>query len=344
MDSLSHILIGAAIGEVTLGKKIGRWGMAIGALAKTFPDFDLFYTGLDDPRLYVCHHRGHTHSLIWETIYGILLAYLFYLIFRKKVSFKSMLITWLFCLYGHSLLDWFTNYGTRLWLPFTNESFALNTIAIVDLVFTVPMLVLSVWSLFYSNKTTKRFHLNRLLLIYCISYLGIISLNKLYMNHVFKKSMDENGIQAKKFMTNPTILNNILWYANAVNDSMAYVAEYSHFDVAGNIRWTAYPRRMYLAKNHPDQEDMKLLDWFSRGYSICDQQGDTLHYYAIKFGKNNFQDTALNKSFVFHYEVYLDHGIWKFGFKEPPRDNINFKQAVSELWNRMMGYQSSKPD
>ena len=100
MDSVSHIIIGAAIGEITLGKKIGRWAMLIGALAKTFPDFDLFYTGLKDVRMYMCHHRGHTHSLIWETLYGIPLAFLFYWIFRKKVTFIQMLTLWMACLWG----------------------------------------------------------------------------------------------------------------------------------------------------------------------------------------------------------------------------------------------------
>lgn len=57
MDSVSHIVIGAAIGEIFLGKKIGRWGMLLGAIAKSVPDFDLFYTGLSDPRAYMCDHE-----------------------------------------------------------------------------------------------------------------------------------------------------------------------------------------------------------------------------------------------------------------------------------------------
>lgn len=54
MDSLSHIVIGAAIGEVFLGKKIGRWGMLLGAIAKSAPNFVcLFVAGLTDPRVYM---------------------------------------------------------------------------------------------------------------------------------------------------------------------------------------------------------------------------------------------------------------------------------------------------
>lgn len=312
--------------------------MAIGAFAKTFPDFDLMYTGLDDPLLYMCHHRGHTHSLIWESIYGVFLAALFYLLVKKRgVTFREMLFTWMLCLYGHSLLDWFTNYGTRLFLPFTNESFALNTIAIVDLVFTVPMFFLSVWSLFYSNKTLKRFVLNKAILIYCFIYLGIITINKLYMNHTFETALEQKGIQVDKFMTNPTILNNVLWYANAVTPDTLYTAEYSLLDADKHIEWTPYPRNMQLAKQHPAQHLMDILRWFSRGYSICAQNGDTLNYYCVKFGKNDFKTSELNKSFVFHYMIYPENRTWKVGFTEPPRTNENFKEAFGALWNRMMG-------
>ena len=43
MDSLTHLVLGASIGEVTLGKKIGNKAAIIGALANTLPDFDVFF-------------------------------------------------------------------------------------------------------------------------------------------------------------------------------------------------------------------------------------------------------------------------------------------------------------
>jgi inner membrane protein len=337
MDSVSHILIGAAIGEVVLGKKIGRWSMLIGALAKTCPDFDLLYTGLTDARMYLCHHRGHTHSLFWELLYGIPLAFIFYYIFRKKVSFWQMLSLWMICLWGHSLLDLCTNYGTRLWLPFTNESYALNSISIVDLVFTLPMLLLSLASLFFSNKNNIRYKLNQYLLVYCLSYLGLTFVNKLYMNKIFAQSLTQNNVPHEKFMTNPFILNNVLWYANAVNDSTIYTAEYSLLDKDKNITWTAYPRNMQLAKSHPDTMDMKHLAWFDKGYSICKQDGDTLDYYAVKFGKNQLKDAALEKSFVFHYNIFFNKGEWQFTMTEPKQSKENTALMAKELWERIKG-------
>ena len=41
MASVTHLVLGAAIGEVVLGKKLGYKAAIIGALADTVPDFDM---------------------------------------------------------------------------------------------------------------------------------------------------------------------------------------------------------------------------------------------------------------------------------------------------------------
>ena len=40
MDSLTHIVLGACIGEAMLGKKLGKKAMLIGAIAQSLPDID----------------------------------------------------------------------------------------------------------------------------------------------------------------------------------------------------------------------------------------------------------------------------------------------------------------
>ena len=40
MDSLSQIVLGAAVGEVVLGKRLGNRAMVWGAVAGTLPDMD----------------------------------------------------------------------------------------------------------------------------------------------------------------------------------------------------------------------------------------------------------------------------------------------------------------
>jgi inner membrane protein len=63
MDSLSQIVLGAAVGEAVLGRRIGNRAMIWGAVAGTIPDMDVlgkyFLSELDN----LAFHRGISHSL-----------------------------------------------------------------------------------------------------------------------------------------------------------------------------------------------------------------------------------------------------------------------------------------
>ena len=64
MDSLTQIVLGAAVGEVVLGRKVGNKAMLWGAIAGTIPDLDvyqsLFFDSLTTNEL----HRGFSHSIL----------------------------------------------------------------------------------------------------------------------------------------------------------------------------------------------------------------------------------------------------------------------------------------
>jgi len=70
MDSLTQIVLGAACGEIALGKKIGNKALLFGAIGGTIPDLDVFIGKL----LYhneiqaMTFHRGFMHSLLFATL------------------------------------------------------------------------------------------------------------------------------------------------------------------------------------------------------------------------------------------------------------------------------------
>jgi inner membrane protein len=334
LDSLSHVVIGAAIGETLLGKKIGRWGMLLGAIAKSMPDFDLFYTGLQDPRAYMCQHRAHTHSLLIEALYAIPIAFLFVKLFRNKVSFSRMLVFMLACLWGHSLLDWCTNFGTQLLLPFTNKGYSLNTLAIVDLLFTLPMLVLTIIALITGNKN-RRHKLSKVTLAYCTLYICFTFYNKSQANNIANQSIQQNHIPATAHITNPTMLNNILWYILASNDSNIFIGEYSLLHKSRPITWHSYPRNIALMNASNSKEDVARIKWFGDPYTIAAANGDTLNMYAVKFGRTNMKETELQKTFIFHYKLFQQNGVWQMGMEEPNQENANLKEGFMDLWSRI---------
>lgn len=68
MDSLTQIVLGAAVGELVLGRKVGNKAILWGAIAGTIPDLDvLSKLFLDDLRANEVH-RGVTHSILFSLV------------------------------------------------------------------------------------------------------------------------------------------------------------------------------------------------------------------------------------------------------------------------------------
>jgi inner membrane protein len=68
MDSLTQITLGAAVGEVVLGKKAGNRAMLWGAIAGTFPDLDILANFVTDQVSALAYHRAFTHSILFAII------------------------------------------------------------------------------------------------------------------------------------------------------------------------------------------------------------------------------------------------------------------------------------
>jgi inner membrane protein len=64
MDSLTQMVLGAAVGEATLGKKVGNRAMMWGAVAGTLPDLDVIANFFMSPIDALAFHRGITHAAI----------------------------------------------------------------------------------------------------------------------------------------------------------------------------------------------------------------------------------------------------------------------------------------
>ncbi|HOY73332.1 MAG TPA: metal-dependent hydrolase, partial [Tenuifilaceae bacterium] len=75
MDSLTHIVLGAVVGEAAVGKKMGNKALVYGAIAGSLPDFDVFVARFFDPVDALFVHRGFSHSLFLLVILAPLAAY-----------------------------------------------------------------------------------------------------------------------------------------------------------------------------------------------------------------------------------------------------------------------------
>ena len=84
MDSLSQIVLGAAVGEAVLGRRIGNRAMIWGAVAGTIPDMDVlgkyFLSELDN----LAFHRGISHSLLFSILGAVVFGWATDRLYRSR--------------------------------------------------------------------------------------------------------------------------------------------------------------------------------------------------------------------------------------------------------------------
>lgn len=96
MDSFTQFVLGAAVGEAVLGKKIGNRAMLWGGIAGTIPDLDVLAGVVADDVTALAFHRGITHSISFAILAPAAFAYLCSRYYKQTTFAMSALITVLF--------------------------------------------------------------------------------------------------------------------------------------------------------------------------------------------------------------------------------------------------------
>ena len=338
MDSLTQIVLGAACGEVALGKKIGNKALLFGAIGGTIPDLDVFTSRW----LYgneidiMAAHRGLSHSLVFVSLLPFVIGPLVHWLYNRGKRYNTTTKKdwiWLFflALFTHPILDSFTPYGTQLFLPFSNYRVAFNNISVVDFLYTLPFLLCLIIAMFYKRHSKKR-RLFTWIGIYISSFYMVLTLvNKAYINSVYKKSLEEKEISFQRFQTQPTIFNNVLWYGIAETDADFYVGFYSLFDNASGItNWQKLPKNHHLIK---DNKDIETLAWFSNGYYnlIPLETEGSFRYNDLRYPLLNEEDPS---SSVFSFTIKKEGERWNalpFEGKPPSSEDLRI------FWERVKG-------
>lgn len=315
MDSLTQIILGAACGEAVLGKKIGNKALLFGAIGGTIPDLDVFIGKwiYNNEIQAMAFHRGFMHSILFALFGCFLFGWLTYKLYntgkRKETTvLKDWILLFFWAIFTHPILDCFTPYGTQLFAPFTNYRVAFNTISVADPLYTLPFLVCMIVLMFYNRTKTKRNSWLKAGIYLSSIYLVFTVINKLYIDSVFEKSFKKAGINIERFSAQPTILNNILWYAVAETEEQYHLTFYSLLDDK-----SISDKFITIEKNHSiiDMSDTNLqtLAWFSNQYfniSKKDKIG-TYKYVDLRYPMLNPDD--LNSS-IFNFTIYNENNEW----------------------------------
>lgn len=321
MDSLTQIVLGAAMGEAVAGRKIGAKAALWGAIGGTIPDLDVFLRFFYDPLDAALVHRGFSHSLLFALIAGPLLGWISHKLSKEKFTLRMWILLWFLSIVTHPLLDIFTNYGTQFFWPFSPR-ISFNTVFVIDPLYTVPFMVFLIGALFMKRESKRRRNWNRAGIIYSSLYLlwGVIV--KLCILNQAPGYFEKADIHPNSVIVTPMPLTSFYWGIIAEDDSNNYVGYKSLFADFKTNEIETIPKNHGLLNeiNWKGRSRISQIEYITNGYYSVDQSHDTLFVYDLRFGTTTQFTNKLGHSAIMGY-----------GFKRTPKSTLLFSYRTNDF-------------
>jgi len=336
VDSITQATLGAAVGELLLGRKLGNRALAWGALFGTLPDLDVLVSPLLDHAANLWWHRGPSHSLLVMILASWALSpWLAKLWKRDKISRRHA--GWfIFAVWStHVLIDCFTTYGTSVLWPFSEYRVGFNHLFIIDFFFTMPMLVALVWLAFLRTKKQlpKRRRLNAWGLGLATAYAALSIGLKFVASAGFEADLARRGVTYKRHMEAPTPFNILMWRAVVERDGEFWVGYRTVFENKDTpVRWTVYPQHPEALAGMEQLREVKRLQWFSDGWWIARKHAKGAWIGDLRFGEGRTwgdKKGMVDSRVVFSWSVLPDEQ------GEKLRPHRSGRQNPQEMLRRM---------
>ncbi len=301
MDSITHVVVGACMGEVFAGKQLGKKAMLWGALAQSVPDIDFVASFWMDTASDLLAHRGFTHSILFVALITPVMALIAERWHRPHdISMRQWLLFFGGVIGAHIFLDAFNNYGTGWLEPFSHHRITFNVLYVADPFFSIGPFIAALSILIYRRSLVWNRRISMAGLCISLLYLFYCLINKYVIDHKVKTILSKEKIEYTKYFTTPAPLQNWLWYIVAGDEQGYHVGFYSLFENSQDIRFEYFPKNDALLIGTTDHEEVAKLKRFSQGFYTVEYWGDTLVFNDLRFGQMIGWQNPRQK-FVFHY-------------------------------------------
>ncbi len=300
MDSITQIVLGAAVAEKTSGKTLGNKAMLYGAIFGTLPDLDVLSGFFFDDVDAVGFHRGISHSILLFLVVSPIFGWLIYKLEKQKSITFTNATSMVFCvLLTHSLLDSCTSWGVQLFWP-SNIRIALKSVAVVDFLYTLPLLFCLIMAVRLPKLSPNRRKWNNWGLIISSSYLILGMALKIIAYAKFEKVTSQQNVAYTEMSVKPGLLSLILWNAHGQNEKEYFIGQYSFFD-SSPIHFDKYPKSHELNAKFQDQEVVQKLIDISEGWYIISESENRYYFNDLRFGLISTLNNE--QQFAFSYEL-----------------------------------------
>ena len=218
MDPVSQGVVGAVLAQAFAREDEVRVATLAGVAGGMAADLDVLIKSAEDPLLTIEYHRHFTHSLAFIPLGGLLVATVLWPLVRRRAGFRRW---WWFATLGYAtagLLDACTSYGTRLLWPISDARVAWDLISIIDPLFTLPLLVLMVWTL-----VRRRPRLARVACAFALLYMGSALMQQRRAEAEAWELARSRGHEVERLVVKPSIGNLLVWRSTYAADGRIWV-------------------------------------------------------------------------------------------------------------------------
>jgi len=228
MDVLAQIILGACLGELLLGKKIGALGVLWGAVVAAVPTLAQVTISAFPVRDDFVFHPDVCHSLIFAGLGAPVLGrWLARLNPNAHLPWRTWGLWGLWVLLGVILLQCFTVDGAPLFWPFNDYRLVLGSILIIDPLYTMPMLAGLLMALYFHRASCERQVANILGFLLSTLYVGVTLINQWQVYTVFETSLRNQGhSNYERLFVYPVSVNNVGWIGMAEDAQGVWVGYY----------------------------------------------------------------------------------------------------------------------
>lgn len=339
MDSVTQFVLGAAVGTAVLGRRIGvRRAALTGGLLGTLPDLDVFFPYETEVDRFV-EHRGATHSLVMQTLATPVIGEVIYRVFGKlKEQPRGRVLACLavfLALATHALLDAMTVYGTQLFWPLSKEPFGLGSVFIIDPIYTIPLLAVTLWAFFQRDWSLRFGKALTVALVFSTVYLGWSATGQKIAEARADAALASAGIEPSQRLGTPMPFSTLFWRVIAM-DGPHHYAVYVPL-LGGQDAVTAYRYSRLETAAACGNGAAQRLAKFSQGYFEVRRDGDQLLHSDLRMG-------IPPTYYVFQYVIAEE----KDGMMQPVeptrvRGPRNGDGDMDWLWASILGGNEKRP-
>ncbi len=337
MDSLTQLVLGAAVSVAVMQRRTAVWKAAVwGGVAGTLPDLDVFIRH-GDPILNMVLHRAESHAFFWQTLFSLPFALFVARVQGEQAQWRRWWLALWLALVTHPLLDWFTVYGTQLALPFSHHPFALNSIFIIDPAVTLPWLI----GLFIVLKRRgeargQKANLVGLLVGWTVLLFGLL-LQHQVEGHA-RKVLALQNVKPQRILVTPAPLSLLLWRIVVMDEAHYYEGFYGLLDPEGSLKFDRFDRGSPLETALANNPGAQRIRHFSHGfYKLHETPDGRLIITDLRMG--------LEPHYSFAFAVARSEGstFLPLPVAQSAGSHSNIGQTIAWLGPRLLGQASPPP-